>query len=65
MANCTSCQRSFTPEISPEMRKAKQLFYLPITLPKRCPQCVWNSLLELAASEDEEPSEQSGEGDRG
>lgn len=51
-------------EMLPELRRAKERFGLPIRPAKRCPDCVWSSLLKFAASEDEDevPDEKGGDG---
>lgn len=53
MSACITCGREAGP-LSDELRRAKEKFGMPLTPPKRCPRCVWESLLEFAASEDED-----------
>lgn len=50
---CITCGGPVGP-MSPELRKAKERFGLPLTPPKRCSECVWTSLLAFADAPDED-----------
>jgi hypothetical protein len=43
---CITCEAD-AGELSPEMRRAKERLGMPLTPPKRCPSCVWESLQDL------------------
>jgi len=49
---CITCGREIGPP-DPKVLAAKAKLGMPIRPAKRCPSCVWTSLLEFAASPDE------------
>lgn len=44
----------------PELIAAKKKLGMPITPPKRCPKCIWSSLLKFADSDDDETEAEKG-----